>query len=202
MMARLSTSTAVVSGLGRRAYPCSVAQLSTLFTPLLLVLVCNPVAAQSSGFDVAAFDRARVLKAANQYLSEKPMTITAAKSPRSAGGLHHFFSEGDYWRPDPNNPGGPYIQRDGMTSPENFVEQRCYVMRLSVQVPALAAAWKLTKDPRYSKHVARHLRAWFIEAATRMNPNLQYARAIHVRVLSAHCLESGLIGHIRAGTGF
>jgi hypothetical protein len=50
-----------------------------------------------------------------------------------------------------------------------------------VQVPALAAAWRLTKDPRYSKHVARHLRAWFIDDATRMNPNLQYAQAIHGR---------------------
>lgn len=39
-------------------------------------------------FNVAAFDRARVLKAANQYLSEAPMTITASTSARSAGGVH------------------------------------------------------------------------------------------------------------------
>jgi hypothetical protein len=140
-----------------------------------------PVTAQSSSFNVAKFDRARVLTAANQYLSEKPMTITASQSPRSAGGLHDFFSEGDYWWPDPNSPGGPYIQRDGMTNPDNFVEHRRALMRLSVQVPALAAAWKLTKDPRYSKHVALHLRAWFIDPDTRMNPNLQYAQAIHGR---------------------
>jgi len=136
--------------------------------------------AQSS-FSVAKFDRARVLKAANQYLSEQPMTITAAKSPRSAGGLHDFFSEGDYWWPDPNNPGGPYIQRDGMTNPDNFVEHRRYLMRLSVQVPALVAAWTLTKDAHYAKHAARHLRAWFVDEATRMNPNLQFAQAIHGR---------------------
>jgi hypothetical protein len=156
-----------------------------LIRAILIVAVVSGaflrVTAQSSGFDVAVFDRARVLKAANQYLSEKPITITASTSPRSAGGLHDFFSEGDYWWPDPANPGGPYIQRDGMTNPENFVEHRRYLMRLSVQVPALVAAWKLTKDPRYSKHAARHLRAWFIDEATRMNPNLQYAQAIHGR---------------------
>jgi len=50
-----------------------------------------------------------------------------------------------------------------------------------VQVPALAAAWKLTKDSRYAKHAARHLRAWFLDPSTRMNPNLQYAQAIHGR---------------------
>ena len=121
------------------------------------------------------------MKAANQYLREGPITITASTSPRSAGGLHDFFSEGDYWWPDPKNPDGPYIQRDGMTNPDNFTDHRRYLMRLSVQLPALAAAWKLTKDSRYAKHAALHLRAWFIDERTRMNPNLQYAQAIHGR---------------------
>ncbi len=123
-----------------------------------------------------------MLKAANEYLKEEPITITASTSPRSAGGLHDFFSEGDYWWPDPNNPDGPYIQRDGMTNPDNFTDHRRYLMRLSVQVPALVAAWKLTKDKRYATHAAKHLRAWFIDERTRMNPNLQYAQAIKGRV--------------------
>ena len=44
-----------------------------------------------TAFDVAAFEKARVIKAANQYLGEKPLTITASASPRSAGGRHDFF---------------------------------------------------------------------------------------------------------------
>ena len=139
------------------------------------------VTAQQSQFNVAALDRARVLNAANQYLSEKPITITASHSPRSAGGLQDFFSEGDYWWPDPKNPDGPYIQRDGMTNPDNFVEHRRALMRLSVQVPALCAAWKLTRDARYAKHAMLHLHAWFIDVSTRMNPHLQFAQAIHGR---------------------
>src|SRR5215471_11106941 len=113
-------------------------------------------------FDVAGFERKRVLAAAAQYLREQPITITASHSDRSAGGLHDFFSEGDYWWPDPQNPGGPYIQRDGMSNPDNFNDHRRALMRLSVQVPALVAAWKLTADRRYADHAARHLRAWFI----------------------------------------
>jgi hypothetical protein len=143
---------------------------------------CFPISAQPGDFDVARFDRARVLRAADQYMKEAPITITASTSPRSAGGLHDFFSEGDYWWPDPNNPDGPYIQRDGMTNPDNFTDHRRYLMRLSVQVPALAAAWNLTKDKRYAQHAAQHLRAWFIHEPTRMNPNLQYAQAIKGRV--------------------
>jgi len=129
--------------------------------------------------NVADIDRARILKAANQYLNEKPITITASSSPRSAGGLHDFFSEADYWWPDPKNPSGPYIQRDGMSNPDNFVEHRRALMRLSVQLPALVAGWKLTRDKRYGAKSAEHLRAWFIDERTRMNPNLQYAQAIH-----------------------
>src|SRR3984893_12136542 len=111
-----------------------------------LFLVALPAAAQHSGFDVVAFDRDRVVKAAEKYLSQKPITITASHSPRSTGGLHDFFSEGDYWWPDPKNPGGPYIQRDGLSKPDNFNDHRRALMRLSVQVPALAAAWKLTQN--------------------------------------------------------
>jgi len=131
--------------------------------------------------DLTAEERGRVLKAANKYLDEKPITVTASSSPRSAGGPHDFFSEGDYWWPDPNNPDGPYIQRDGMTNPDNFVEHRRAMVRLSLIVPALAAAWKITRQRRYSDHAALHLRAWFIDDATHMNPNLLYAQAIKGR---------------------
>lgn len=166
------------SGLGRVACP----RLSATLTHLaLLVLACVPIGAQRPTLDVATFDRQRILKAANQYLSDAPITITASHSPRSAGGMHDFFSEGDYWWPDPQNPGGPYIQRDGMSNPDNFDEHRRALMRLSVQVPALAAAWRITNNERYAKHAAQHLRAWFLDTSTRMNPNLQYAQAIHGR---------------------
>lgn len=139
------------------------------------------VAWSAAAFNLSEIERPRVLRAANRYLSEKPITVTAATSPRSAGGPHDFFSEGDYWWPDPKNPGGPYIQRDGMTNPENFVEHRRAMIRLSLIVPALAAAYKLTRDKKYSAAAATHLRAWFVDPDTRMNPNLQYAQAIKGR---------------------
>lgn len=129
--------------------------------------------------DVAAIDRQRILTAANKYLREPPFTITSFSSPRSAGGKHDYFSEGDYWWPDPENRSGAYIRRDGMSNPDNFNAHRHALIRLSLQVPALAAAWLLTRNKRYAAHAAEHLRAWFLDSATLMNPNLQYAQAIH-----------------------
>src|ERR1051325_3437455 len=129
--------------------------------------------------NLANIDRQRILKAADRYLHDSPVTIIAFSSPRSAGGPHDYFSEGDYWWPDPKNPSGPYIRRDGMSNPDNFTAHRHALIRLSIQVPALAAAWLLTRDARYSAHAVKHLRAWFLDAGTLMHANLQYAQAIH-----------------------
>jgi hypothetical protein len=138
-------------------------------------------AAAATKFDLAATERPRVLRAANTYLADEPVTVTAAHSPRTAGGLHDFFSEGDYWWPDPKNPDGPYIQRDGESNPDNFVEHRKAMIRMSLIVPACAAAYKLTRDRKYADHAAKHLRAWFVDESTRMNPNLEFAQAIKGR---------------------
>ena len=149
----------------------------------LLVAIALPITVEcvQPSLNIVAFEKSRVLSAADRYLKEKPVTITASFSPRSAGGRHDFFSEGDYWWPDPTNPDGPYIQRDGMSNPDNFVEHRRAMVRLSIQVPALAAAWKISGRRAYSDKAAEHLRAWFFDDETRMNPNLQYAQAIKGR---------------------
>ena len=132
--------------------------------------------------DLAALEKKRVIPAATEFLSKAPATVTSVRASRSAGGVHDFFSEGDYWWPDPANPDGPYVQRDGMTNPDNFVKHRELLLRLSVEVPALAAAYRLTQQTKFAEHAAKHLRAWFVNSETRMNPNLQYAQAIHGRV--------------------
>jgi hypothetical protein len=127
---------------------------------------------------VASTDRERIMKAADGYLSAPPITVTASHNERSPGGPHDFYSEGDYWWPDPKNPGGPYIRRDGETNPANFNGHREAMVRLSLIVPALTAAWLLTRQKKYSDHADRHLRAWFADSATKMNPNLEHAQAI------------------------
>jgi hypothetical protein len=127
---------------------------------------------------VAKVDRTRILAAAQRYLTEQPVTVTSAHSDRSSGGPHDYFSEGDYWWPDEKNPTGPYIRRDGFSNPANFNTHREALIRLSVMAPTLAAAWRLTKDKRYAAHFVKHLNAWFVDPATKMNPNLEYAQAI------------------------
>lgn len=129
--------------------------------------------------EVAAIDRKRVIADANRYLAAAPVTITATRSDRSPGGPHDFFSEGDYWWPDAKDPAGPYVRRDGESNPQNFVAHRQALIRMSVMVPTLAVAWKLTGERRYAAKAREHAVAWFIDPATKMNPDLQHAQAIH-----------------------
>jgi hypothetical protein len=128
--------------------------------------------------ELERIDRERILRAANEYLPQPPITITQSSSPRSKGGKHDYFSEGDYWWPDPKNPNGPYIRRDGYSDPQNFNDHREALIRLSLIVPALTAAWLITKEKRYATQGAAHLRAWFLDPTTRMNPSLDFAQAI------------------------
>jgi len=148
---------------------------------LSLTLAAAPAAAQLDSAEVARLERPRVLSAAERYLREAPVTITAFPAPRSAGGPHDFSSDGDYWWPDPRSPDSPYVRRDGETNPHNFVAHRDAMRRLSQIVPALVAAYVLTRDERYARQAAAHLRAWFVDEGTRMNPSLLYAQAIHGR---------------------
>ncbi len=155
--------------LTRRSFLLSVAAVPVL----------RPIRAEA--IDLTVIERPRVIPAATQYLRDAPITITSFQSTHSAGGLHDYFSEGDYWWPDPDNPKGPYIQKDGLTNPDNFVAHRHALIRLSLQMPALTAAWLLTRDRRYASHAIKHLRAWFMDEKTLMNPSLLYAQAIKGR---------------------
>jgi len=120
----------------------------------------------------------QIMDEAEWAMQQQPITITAESSPRSAGGKHDFFSEADYFWPNPANPDGPYKERDGVTNPGNFLAHRKAMIRFSKIIGALASAYKLTGDEKYVKHAVTHLKAWFVDPATLMNPNLQYAQAV------------------------
>lgn len=130
------------------------------------------------GLNLLEHERGRVISAAEKYLREEPVTITSFSSPRSAGGKHDFFSEGDYWWPDPANPDGPYFQKDGMTNPDNFVAHRKAMVRFSIQASALTAAYKITHQKKFAGKAIEHFNAWFVNPETKMNPHLLYAQAI------------------------
>jgi beta-galactosidase len=129
--------------------------------------------------NVGGIDRGRILQAAAAALEAAPVTITSARAKLSQGGPNDFYSNGDYWWPDPSKPDGlPYIKRDGESNPGNFMEHRVAMRKLRDAVAALGAAYKLTGDDRYAAKAVEFLRVFFLDPATRMNPSLQFAQAV------------------------
>jgi hypothetical protein len=126
-------------------------------------------------------EKERILRLAEAYWDEEPQPITNWTCDRSAGGPNDFYSEGDYWWPDPENPEGPYIRRDGLTNPEIFTAHRHAMIRMSKITGVLASAYRLTGDEKFAERAMEHLRPWFIDQTTRMNPHMLYAQAIQGR---------------------
>lgn len=125
--------------------------------------------------------RPGILEEAAWAMQQEPVTITAYPASRSAGTLHDFYSEGDYWWPNPKHIDSPYIRKDGLSNPDNFTAHREAMIRFSRIVGALASAYRITGDINFAQKIMEHCRAWFTHPATRMNPSLLYAQAIKGR---------------------
>lgn len=131
---------------------------------------------------ISSSEQQYIIETSTGYLDSVPVTVTDEVCERSAGGPNDFYSEGDYWWPNPEDPDGPYIQRDGETNPENFVAHRLAMIRLSRIAGMQTSAYLLTGEDKYARAVGEHLDAWFVNPETRMNPSLNYAQAIKGRV--------------------
>lgn len=156
--------------------------MKTFLPAILLSLFCN---SSWPGDDVITSAKEllskQIVQQAQWALAQLPVTVTSASCTRSAGGRHDFYSEGDYWWPNQVSADSPYIQKDGMTNPDNFVAHRHAMIRLSQITAALASAYIVTGDEKYVRASLAHYRAWFLDTTTMMNPNLQFAQAIKGR---------------------
>ncbi|MCU1323667.1 MAG: hypothetical protein JWM43_3316 [Acidobacteriaceae bacterium] len=139
-------------------------------TTALALLAPGKLRAQapSARADVAAIDRDRILAAANRFLTQPPATITGFPASQSPGTPQDFYSEAAESTPD---------AKTGATA-QPFTAHSEALLNFSIQVPALTAAFVLTNDLRYATHAAAHLRAWFVDPAHRMAPQLPYAQLI------------------------
>ncbi|HEV3333208.1 MAG TPA: alginate lyase family protein [Bryobacteraceae bacterium] len=124
-------------------------------------------------------DAARRLRAeADRRLAQGPWSVT---NERPAGLIldpHEYYSEAPYWWPNPDDPLGPYLLRDGHYNPDRFSANRTSLNFMSDTVFVLGAAAYLFDDERYSQRAERVIQTWFLSPKTRMNPNLEYARVV------------------------
>ena len=122
----------------------------------------------------------RLVSDANKALKIEILPITSKTVVPPSGDKHDYMTQAPYFWKDPAKKDGlPYIRRDGERNPEILKYPDHGLMDEMVKTTeTLAVGYYFTQNEEYAARTATILRIWFLDAKTRMNPNLEYAQAI------------------------
>jgi len=102
-----------------------------------------------------------------------------------SGDPHDFYSLSRYFWPDATNTSAMYVRIDGQVNPEVHkiildnnkiytVPDSTYFKTVKTDVFKLSLTYFFSGDEKYALKATQRLRDWYINNATRMNPNLNY----------------------------
>ena len=163
---------------------CAASTMSAQTLPRVFAL--DPVSLSKAKARVAKQDKSlmpaleRLRREADSALTVGPFTVVSKQRVPPSGDKHDYLTLAPYWWPDPTKPDGlPYIRRDGETNPESKRDtDNPKLNAMADAVETLALAFYFTGEERYAERATLLLRVWFIEKATKMNPNYEYAQAV------------------------
>jgi len=120
-----------------------------------------------------------LLTQADQELGHSLYSVMQKKDIAPSGDKHDYVSLSRYWWPDPKSPNGlPYINKDGEVNPELNRYDRNTLGDMCAAVNTLSLAYFYSGQEKYAQKAVKVLSAWFLDAKTRMNPNLEYSQFV------------------------
>ena len=117
-----------------------------------------------------------IVEDANAALEQPVANVVDKGALPPSGDPHDYYSYSPYWWPNPEDPEGPYIWRDGEVNPDRNTSDISRIEAMVGRVTSLVPAWYFTGDKRYADSAVEQLRAWFLDSATKMNPNVQFGQ--------------------------
>lgn len=148
-----------------------------LLSLLAALLFSISASAQCLLWDVTNIDVKGVTQSSDRFCEMPPVAVTDKATSRS-GNRHNFEALSIYFWPDPDNPDGPYIVRDGQPNPEYKEYDLPRLEELVKRTGALSRAYYATGDEKYYDAFCRQIDAWFLSRKTRMVPNFEYNQFI------------------------
>lgn len=133
----------------------------------------------------------RYIQPANNILNKKPISITE-KTISISGDIHNFESISTYFWPNPEDPQGPYICKDGIVNPETKLYDEIRLSEFCKRLKFLSIAYYLTRDECYYNSFIKQIKVWYLNKDTKMNPNFEYAQIIP-RINNNHGQPHGII---------
>lgn len=121
-----------------------------------------------------------IISEANKGLKFGPVSVMEKNEVPPSGSKHDYMSLAPYHWPDPTKKDGlPYMRKDGETNPEvKLYKDKDYLPELCSKIHTLALANYYSGDKKYYNHAVQLIRVWFLDTATKMNPNMNFGQAI------------------------
>jgi hypothetical protein len=121
-----------------------------------------------------------LISEAEKALKYGPVSVMEKNEVPPSGSKHDYMSLAPYHWPDPSKKDGlPYMRKDGETNPEvKLYKDKDYLPELCSQIYTLALAHSYSGDKKYNNHAIKLIRVWFLDTATKMNPNMNFGQAI------------------------
>jgi hypothetical protein len=122
-----------------------------------------------------------LLVIADAALTGGPWSVMQKTQTPPSGDKHDYMSLARYyWPANATTNSCPFTHKDGQTNPDCSSDRWDHAARHAAMdaIYSLSMAWYFTGDSKYSDRAALVARTWFLDPATKMNPNINFGEGV------------------------